>query len=93
MFHSTLPNLAENFTGTTYRGIILSKGQVKQYEKVGTKFAWLSFSSSSSDKNNFLMVVNPSLTMRQNVIGLLEGSKTYPLTHLNLNTSTLVGSF
>eukprot|EP00800_Vazella_pourtalesii_P012353 TRINITY_DN2916_c0_g1_i1.p1 TRINITY_DN2916_c0_g1~~TRINITY_DN2916_c0_g1_i1.p1 ORF type:complete len:637 (-),score=78.44 TRINITY_DN2916_c0_g1_i1:200-1888(-) len=50
LFHATIPRLGKRFTGTTYRGVQLSDKDRRQYT-VGSKFAWLSFSSSSSDRN------------------------------------------
>ena len=52
MFYANLPSLGKKFSGTTYRGIELSDKELGQYRNVGTKFAWLSFTSSSKEKGS-----------------------------------------
>ena len=52
MFYANLPKLGKKYSGTTYRCTTLSDKGLGQYRNVGTKFAWLSFTSSSKEKNS-----------------------------------------
>ena len=50
LFHGACYGLSGPYTETTYRRVRLNREQFKKY-KVGFKFAWLSFTSSSSNEN------------------------------------------
>ena len=49
LFHANLPKLGKRSGEKTYRGADLSAGDLDKY-RVGNKFAWMSFTSSSSVK-------------------------------------------
>ena len=49
LFHATISELGKQFGKKTYRGADLSAGDLDKY-RVGTRFAWMSFISSSCDK-------------------------------------------
>ena len=49
LFHANLPKLGKRSSKKTYRGADLSAGDLDKY-RVGTRFAWMSFTSSSSVK-------------------------------------------
>ena len=52
LLYGRFPGITEPCTGTTCRGVRLSKTNLQKYKKIGYKFSWLYFTSSSMNNTS-----------------------------------------